>query len=449
MEINDYMSAIRAIESSGGNYNAVGPVTASGNRAYGADQVMDFNVGPWTEKWFGKRLTPAEFLENTKAQDAVFKGQFGSYLERFGNAQDAASMWFTGKPLAQGAGRKDILGTTGEDYVNKFNTALGDLRNNGMDGKPTGILGAMAGQQEEETPFYKDDRFANVMDSLIVGLNSMRLNPDENIARMAQNRMAQRRQKRETNRTIQWMRANGYGQYADMVESGQIPAKTMMTTLLAKRLEGPAKPIEVGGRLIDPNTYEVVYSPQEGPDFEIEQKLRKEFAALPAIDQLANQTTAYEKILKSAENPSPAGDLALVFNYMKVLDPSSVVRESEFKSAAMAGNFGQRIQAAVGNIEKGTLLTADQRRDFIDRATRLYQGGVAQAQPFYDQYSQYAQKYGIDPSRILTQFSYAGQMPELLPNVPREIPQSAIDAGLTQNDWDELSVLGKSAFVEK
>ena len=122
----DWANAIASIESAGsGDYSALGPVTAKGNRAYGRYQVMDFNIGPWTEKHFGRRLTPEEFLASKEAQDAVFAGEFGGNVEKYGNPQDAASVWFTGKPVATGGNRKDILGTTGSGYVNKFNEALG------------------------------------------------------------------------------------------------------------------------------------------------------------------------------------------------------------------------------------------------------------------------------------------------------------------------------------
>lgn len=121
-----WAKAIANIESRGsGGYGAIGPKTKKGNRAYGRYQVMDFNIPSWTEEHFGKRLTPAQFLANPKAQDAVFRGEFGDYVGRYGNPQDAASMWFTGKPLKAGAGNKDILGTTGQGYVNKFNKELG------------------------------------------------------------------------------------------------------------------------------------------------------------------------------------------------------------------------------------------------------------------------------------------------------------------------------------
>ena len=126
MGVMDWANAIASIESAGsGDYSALGPITAKGNRAYGRYQVMDFNIGPWTEKHFGRRLTPEEFLASKEAQDAVFAGEFGGNVEKYGNPQDAASVWFTGKPVATGGNRKDILGTTGSGYVNKFNEALG------------------------------------------------------------------------------------------------------------------------------------------------------------------------------------------------------------------------------------------------------------------------------------------------------------------------------------
>jgi len=128
MGVMDWANAIASIESAGsGDYSALGPITAKGNRAYGRYQVMDFNIGPWTEKHLGRRLTPEEFLASKEAQDAVFAGEFGGNVEKYGNPQDAASVWFTGKPVAAGGNRKDILGTTGSGYVNKFNEALGQM----------------------------------------------------------------------------------------------------------------------------------------------------------------------------------------------------------------------------------------------------------------------------------------------------------------------------------
>ncbi|MFN3319932.1 MAG: phage tail length tape measure family protein [Allorhizobium sp.] len=123
-----YAAAIRKIESSG-NYQALGPVTSSGDRAYGAYQVMGANIPSWTKGALGQSLSPQQFLSSSSAQDAVFNKYFGQSLAKYGNANDAASVWFTGRPLAQGGNASDILGTTGKAYVDKFNTALGQVTN--------------------------------------------------------------------------------------------------------------------------------------------------------------------------------------------------------------------------------------------------------------------------------------------------------------------------------
>lgn len=118
--------AIASVESDGsGGYSAIGPKTKKGDRAYGRYQVMGANIPEWTRQAVGRAMTPQEFLASPEAQDAVFNKIFGGYIEKHGNPQDAASMWFSGRPLAQAGGRQDILGTNPEQYVNKFNSALG------------------------------------------------------------------------------------------------------------------------------------------------------------------------------------------------------------------------------------------------------------------------------------------------------------------------------------
>ena len=118
-----FAASIRSLESSG-NYSALGPLLSTGDRAYGAYGIMGSNIGPWSMSALGRSLTPDQFLSDPSAQDAIFQKIFGGYLSRFGNANDAASAWFTGRPLSAGAGASDIFGTTGQSYVDQFNTNL-------------------------------------------------------------------------------------------------------------------------------------------------------------------------------------------------------------------------------------------------------------------------------------------------------------------------------------
>jgi hypothetical protein len=125
-DLTSAANAIKSIESSG-NYGALGPITKSGDRAYGAYQVMGANVGPWTKSALGTSLTPSAFLASPSAQDAVFSKIFGGYTSKFG-ASGAAQAWFGGPgSVGKGGGAADMLGTTGTEYVSKFNTALSKL----------------------------------------------------------------------------------------------------------------------------------------------------------------------------------------------------------------------------------------------------------------------------------------------------------------------------------
>ncbi|OAH17561.1 hypothetical protein AX289_31355 [Methylorubrum populi] len=123
-DIGRYASAIQSNES-GGRYDIVGPTHKKYGRALGAYQVMESNLPSWSKEAIGREVSPDEFLRSPQIQDAIFQTKFGQAVAKYGNPEDAASVWFTGRPLAQGANAKDVLGTTGAEYVRRFNSALG------------------------------------------------------------------------------------------------------------------------------------------------------------------------------------------------------------------------------------------------------------------------------------------------------------------------------------
>lgn len=118
-----YGNAIASIES-GGKYDALGPVTRTGDRAYGKYQVMGQNVGPWTQEVLGRAMTPEEFAASPQAQDAVFQAKFGNYVQKYG-PEGAARAWFAGEGGMNDPNRRDQLGTSVSQYGQRFTAAMG------------------------------------------------------------------------------------------------------------------------------------------------------------------------------------------------------------------------------------------------------------------------------------------------------------------------------------
>src|SRR5438552_1324842 len=122
--------AIADIESGGHEnpYDAVGPRTGHGDRAYGKYQMMGNNIPSWTEEAGLGRLSPQQFIANPDAQEKVFRTRMGKYLDDHGGSvEDAASLWHSGVPYGRAAaeGRRDNRGTHTTAYVDHIVKAIG------------------------------------------------------------------------------------------------------------------------------------------------------------------------------------------------------------------------------------------------------------------------------------------------------------------------------------
>lgn len=121
----NYRDAIASIESKGsGNYRAVGPTHDKLGRALGRYQIMEANIGPWSQAALGQAITPDEFMANPELQDKIFDHRFGQYVEKYG-PEGAAQAWLGGEGGVGKTGRKDSLGTSIGSYGKRFMSALG------------------------------------------------------------------------------------------------------------------------------------------------------------------------------------------------------------------------------------------------------------------------------------------------------------------------------------
>ena len=91
----------------------------------------------------------------------------------------------------------------------------------------------------------------------------------------------------------------------------------------------------------------------------------------------------------------PSDDIALVFSFMKTLDPGSTVREGEYATAKNAGGIPETIVNTYNKVREGKFLTDEQRRNFIETARKSYTGISKEAENIASRYKSMASDRGI------------------------------------------------------
>lgn len=133
----------------------------------------------------------------------------------------------------------------------------------------------------------------------------------------------------------------------------------------------------------------------------LEGDLRKEYNALPDIKAYNEVNTAYNQIKVATQRPSPANDLAAATKFMKLLDPNSVVRESELNMAIQASGLYDRIGNTGDRIIKGLPITASQRKDFFDAATQFFKIAEDKKNKIDTQYTNIANESNLNYKNVI------------------------------------------------
>ncbi len=114
---------------------------------------------------------------------------------------------------------------------------------------------------------------------------------------------------------------------------------------------------------------------------------------------------AYSRIKSAAKKPSAAADLSLIFNYMKMLDPGSTVREGEFANAQNAGGAWDKVGAMYNKIASGERLTEPQRADFLDQSNGLYAVQKANHTKLRKSFQDIATRSTLNPDNVAPDLS--------------------------------------------
>lgn len=135
--------------------------------------------------------------------------------------------------------------------------------------------------------------------------------------------------------------------------------------------------------------------------FDNELKLRGDFKGEPVYKAHQEMQSAYSQIQQSLKQGTPAGDLAGATKIMKLLDPGSVVRESELGMAMAATGLLDRAQNYANSIINGTKLTPKQRVEFQQLADALYGESVKSYNAKRGEYTKLGGEYGLDAERAI------------------------------------------------
>jgi hypothetical protein len=134
--------------------------------------------------------------------------------------------------------------------------------------------------------------------------------------------------------------------------------------------------------------------------FEQEEKLRKEFQARTKV--YGELGTTFSNINASAKAKTGPGDIALITGFMKMLDPGSVVRETEFATARDTAGLYERLLNTSQKLQSGQLFTLDskQRQEYVDLAQQYLKAAQKKADQDRKDLSAVVTNYKLNPDNV-------------------------------------------------
>ena len=221
--------------------------------------------------------------------------------------------------------------------------------------------------------------------------------------------------------------------YADMIRRGADPTQ-MFTEYQKAAREGGLMP-----GTLSKTQYDMI------------QKTNKDLNSLDAIKALNEARSGYETMLYAFDNPGGVSDYALTIAFAKILDPGSVVRDSE--QAAIANTGGQvksMIQRFRNATEGGQSLPDNVREEIFAIANNAYGKTRSEAMSAREQVVNLAKAAGID-EQYLTSINAPEardvesiftspdepviNKPEDLPPVPSQIRERSANFTEATNIW--------------
>ena len=139
--------------------------------------------------------------------------------------------------------------------------------------------------------------------------------------------------------------------------------------------------------------------PGTGKAFANEKDLRTEFST--QVKPYTELAQAFRKVEAAALNPSAAGDISLVYGYMKILDPGSTVMQGEQATAQNAGSVPDSVRAMYNKALTGESLAPTIRQDFYAQARNIIESQRELSGDLMQRYTNVAREYKLNPNQIV------------------------------------------------
>ena len=141
---------------------------------------------------------------------------------------------------------------------------------------------------------------------------------------------------------------------------------------------------------------------------ELENKLRKEINSDKETKQFIEVKNMLANVREASKGRSAADDLALIFSYMKILDPGSVVREGEFANAQNTAGIPERIVVMRDKILSGNRLSSKQRIEFVRSAETVFNGREKNMKGRYDHFRKIAKDQDLNIDHVIYDTTKSG-----------------------------------------
>ena len=133
--------------------------------------------------------------------------------------------------------------------------------------------------------------------------------------------------------------------------------------------------------------------------FNAEKDLRNEY--LKRTDKYREMKRQFDGMQAASKDISGPGDVALIMGFQKMLDPTSVVRETEFAIAEQSAGRMEQLLNTLTKFKTGQRLTPEQRTSFMNLARKYYDAAARQEGEDRKVMQKVVNNYGLNSDNVM------------------------------------------------